>query len=126
MSLSSASTTRYGLVCSAQGLCDSCAQTAPHSPVARPLRAAAKPAYRRVVVVCALALVTLVALLLTDIGLIVGISGAVLGASIVYVIPSVIALRARSAMGQTAPLALYGLVPLGALIGVLGVVMTLR
>ena len=74
-----------------------------------------------------LALVTTVAVLLTDIGLIVGISGAVLGAAIVYVIPAMIALRAGGAGGgAVAKATLYGLVPLGAVIGVLGVVMTLK
>ena len=66
---------------------------------------------------------TVVAVLLTDIGLIVGVSGAVLGASIVYIIPAAIALEARSGRGAAL---LYCLMPLGALIGVLGVVMTLR
>ena len=116
----------YGLVSSARGLCTSGAQACERrgpGPAGAALRAAAHPARRRAVVLGALALVTVVAVLLTDIGLIVGVSGAVLGASIVYIIPAAIALEARSGRGAAL---LYCLMPLGALIGVLGVVMTLK
>jgi len=118
----------FGLVTSARGLAETGAAAAgPESRLAAPLRAAAAPSGRRALVLSALAFVTVVAVLIADIGLIVGLSGAVLGAAIVYVIPAIIALRAGGAGGGAAANAmLYGLMPLGAVIGVLGVVMALK
>lgn len=118
----------FGLVTSARGLAQTGAAAAgPENPLAAPLRAVAQPAGRRALVLGMLALVTTVAVLLTDIGLIVGISGALLGAAIVYVIPAMIALSVGGAGGGAAATAtLYALLPLGAVIGVLGVVMTLK
>ena len=85
-----------------------------------------------------LALTSRAAILVQDIGLVVGISGALLGAAIVYIFPALIYGSARLAelrdaqrdgRNESATLELgitYSLVPLGLFLGVLGVWMTLQ
>ena len=69
-------------------------------------------------------------MLLTDIGLVVGLTGAVMGSAIVYVVPACIFLRAAELSGAKLPratkAAATALVPLGAFLGVLGVYFTLK
>lgn len=79
-----------------------------------------------------LACIAAVAILVQDIGLIVGVSGALLGASIVYVFPALLyggALRQRNEeTGSSLSLAegsIFLLVPLGAFLGILGIYMTI-
>ena len=69
-----------------------------------------------------LAVITFVAVTCTDIGVIVGVSGALLGALIVYIIPALLYKGAR----DDAPQAIQALVPLGAFLGVLGVYYSLK
>ena len=69
-----------------------------------------------------LAVITFVAVTCTDIGVIVGVSGALLGALIVYIIPPLLYKGAR----DDAPQAIQALVPLGAFLGVLGVYYSLK
>ena len=82
-----------------------------------------------------LAFISTIAVLVKDIGLVVGISGALLGASIVYIFPALIYRAACTQSKSKADLAKGGripplemlcflLVPLGAFLGVLGVYMT--
>mmetsp|Transcript_14633 Transcript_14633/g.49560 ORF Transcript_14633/g.49560 Transcript_14633/m.49560 type:complete len:205 (+) Transcript_14633:2-616(+) len=78
-----------------------------------------------------LATVTAVAVSITDIGVIAGCTGAVLGASIVYVLPSLMYVKAMEQAAGGAPLPLSKranvlLVPFGVALGVLGVIMTLQ
>ena len=68
-----------------------------------------------------LAAISAVAILLTDIGIVVGLSGALLGASIVYIFPALI----YTQVAAPSP-AVYALVPLGAFLGLLGVWQTLK
>ena len=70
------------------------------------------------------------ALSVTDIGLVVGITGSVIGASIVYVLPSVMALRTAQ-MNPASSLNAHknvcrALIPLGAAIGAVGAAETLK
>ena len=95
-------------------------------------------AYIKPTTLVLLAAITAIAILITDIGLIVGISGALLGASIVYVFPALIYYVARrnekdksleAQHSQVASLeqsAVLLLVPFGIFLGVLGVWMTLK
>ena len=70
-----------------------------------------------------LAFISAVAILLTDIGLVVGISGALLGAAIVYIFPALIyGIATDSSVFSP----VYALVPLGAFLGLLGVWQTLK
>ena len=69
-----------------------------------------------------LAVITFVAVTCTDIGVIVGVSGALLGALIVYIIPPLLYKGAR----DDAPQAIQAPVPLGAFLGVLGVYYSLK
>jgi hypothetical protein len=79
---------------------------------------------RSAVTLLLLAAITGVAITLKDIATIVGISGALLGAGIVYVIP---ALVYSKAMGPgSASWGVYALYPLGAFLGILGTFMTLK
>lgn len=95
--------------------------------VAGALRAAAAPANRKPLTLASLLIVTLVAVSVSDIGVVVGVSGAVLGAAIVYIYPALIYTRAARAAGGTAPLLLEPvMLSLGAVIAVLGVYMTLK
>ena len=77
---------------------------------------------RFMLVVSMLAVITFVAVTCTDIGVIVGVSGALLGALIVYIIPPLLYKGAR----DDAPQAIQALVPLGAFLGVLGVYYSLK
>ena len=70
-----------------------------------------------------LAFISAVAILLTDICLVVGISGALLGAAIVYIFPALIyGIATDSSVFSP----VYALVPLGAFLGLLGVWQTLK
>lgn len=89
------------------------------SAVRRMLDAVAAPASRVPLVLGLLSLITFVACTLTDIGVIVGVSGALLGSAVVYIIPSLLYADAASAS------AVYSIVPLGAFFGILGTYMTL-
>ena len=80
------------------------------------------PRPSRVLQVSMLAVITFVAVTCTDIGVIVGVSGALLGALIVYIIPPLLYKGAR----DDAPQAIQALVPLGAFLGVLGVYYSLK
>lgn len=75
------------------------------------------------VTLCFLSIISCVAILVQDIGLVVGISGAVLGASIVYIYPALIY---GCVSGQPLCSPIYLLVPLGIFLGVLGVWQTLK
>jgi len=66
-----------------------------------------------------------IAIVVVDIGLVVGVSGAVLGAAIVYIFPALIYAQARLGMSALETALVYSLVPLGTVVGVLGVWMTL-
>lgn len=91
------------------------------------LRAAAAPANRKPLILTSLLIVTLIAISVGDIGVVVGISGAVLGAAIVYIIPALIYTRAtRAAGGEASPLLEPTMLSLGTVIAVLGVYMTLK
>jgi len=70
-----------------------------------------------------LSAISLIAILVQDIGFIVGVSGALLGAAIVYIYPALIY---GAASGQSIFAPVYALVPLGAFLGVLGVWQTLK
>ena len=95
--------------------------------VAGALRAAAAPANRKPLTLASLLIVTLIAVSVSDIGVVVGVSGAVLGAAIVYIIPALIYTRAARAAGGEAPLLLEpAMLSLGSVIAVLGVYMTLK
>ena len=98
---------------------------------------AAAPAARGPLTVGLVAAATTAAVLLTDIGLVVGLTGAVMGSAIVYVVrrsvhvvPACIFLRAAELSGAKLPratkAAATALVPLGAFLGVLGVYFTLK
>lgn len=116
----------FGFPLAFVGLKESCASLGPLLPA--PARALASRHDPLVVVM--LALVTLVACIARDIGLLVGISGAVLGSMIVYVFPALIwvkvAEKHRPAQAQAARRANLPLVPLGAFVGALGVYMSLK
>jgi len=70
--------------------------------------------------------ISAVAILVIDIGLVVGISGAVLGAAIVYIFPALIYAEARPGVSLLELTLVYGLVPMGLAVGILGVWMTLQ
>jgi amino acid permease len=78
-----------------------------------------------------LLIISTIAILVSDIGLVVGISGALLGAAIVYIFPALIYGRVRQACTNdkrgldVEMVATYALIPLGTFLGVLGVWMTL-
>ena len=84
-----------------------------------------------------LSIIALVAILVSDIGLVVGVSGALLGASLCYVFPALIYGAARqkqleragtvaTARDQLVTALVALLVPFGAFLGILGVWMTLK
>mmetsp|Transcript_16760 Transcript_16760/g.38451 ORF Transcript_16760/g.38451 Transcript_16760/m.38451 type:complete len:375 (+) Transcript_16760:1-1125(+) len=89
------------------------------------VRSAARAARHspRALTVAFLSAIALIAILLTDIGAVVGVSGALLGASIVYIYPAVIYSRV---MHLHALSVVHALVPLGAVLGILGVWQTLK
>lgn len=89
----------------------------------RAFRSLAADASRVPLIVALLAVITAVACAVEDIGVVVGVSGALLGAAIVYCFPPLIYGRAR---GASTPQAVYCLIPLGAFLGVLGTYVTLR
>ncbi len=74
---------------------------------------------------CMLALITAIACIISDIGVVVGIAGALLGAAIVYTYPPIMYAAARRRTSSPAPRAIYGLVLLGVFLGVLGTHVTL-
>ena len=110
------------------GLRDSVGGLCRHWP--QTLGWAAAPAARGPLTVGLVAAATTAAVLLTDIGLVVGLTGAVMGSAIVYVVPACIFLRAAELSGAKLPratkAAATALVPLGAFLGVLGVYFTLK
>jgi sodium-coupled neutral amino acid transporter 11 len=85
----------------------------------RSLASVASPSARVPLVLSLLALITFVACTLTDIGVIVGVSGALLGSAVVYIFPALIYADVASASS------VYAVVPLGAFFGILGTYMTL-
>jgi len=89
------------------------------SGLKRALASVSAPGARVPLVLSLLTLVTFVACTLTDIGVIVGVSGALLGAAVVYIFPSLIYADVANAS------AVYAIVPLGAFFGILGTYMTL-
>mmetsp|Transcript_21351 Transcript_21351/g.58730 ORF Transcript_21351/g.58730 Transcript_21351/m.58730 type:complete len:470 (-) Transcript_21351:395-1804(-) len=89
------------------------------SPMRFALVKVASPESRVPLVLSLLALITFVACTLTDIGVIVGVSGALLGAAVVYIFPALIYAEVASASS------VYAIVPLGAFFGILGTYMTL-
>ena len=114
-----------GLRNSVVGMCESLADdatTALPPSVCSALLAVADDSNRFMLVVSMLAVITFVAVTCTDIGVIVGVSGALLGALIVYIIPPLLYKGAR----DDAPQAIQALVPLGAFLGVLGVYYSLK
>ena len=114
-----------GLRNSVVGMCESLADdamTALPPSVCSALLAVADDSNRFMLVVSMLAVITFVAVTCTDIGVIVGVSGALLGALIVYIIPPLLYKGAR----DDAPKAIQALVPLGAFLGVLGVYYSLK
>lgn len=117
----------FGFPLAMVGLRDSAAsvlETLGESTAAPPLLAAAARAAAaspRALTLAFLAAISAVAILLTDIGIVVGLSGALLGASIVYIFPALI----YTQVAAPSP-AVYALVPLGAFLGLLGVWQTLK
>lgn len=89
-------------------------------PLASAVRAAATNT--KGLTIALLAIATAIAITLDDIGLVVGVSGALLGAAIVYVFPALIYGRAVDAPLASA---VHALIPLGATLGILGVRQTL-
>ncbi|CAN0217572.1 unnamed protein product, partial [Discosporangium mesarthrocarpum] len=55
---------------------------------------------RTPITVCLLAAVTVIAVAVTDIGFVVGITGSLLGASICYIIPAVLFVKAHRRFGS--------------------------
>ena len=91
------------------GLCSAFAQAASTPAAARTALQVAGRAHAPIVLAWLL-LITVVACLFGDIGVIVGITGAVLGASMVYCIPVLIYSKARAG---AMPKLIYGIVPFG-------------
>ena len=112
---------RYSVVGRCESLADDATTALPPS-VCSALLAVADDSNRFMLVVSMLAVITFVAVTCTDIGVIVGVSGALLGALIVYIIPPLLYKGAR----DDAPQAIQALVPLGAFLGVLGVYYSLK
>lgn len=92
--------------------------------------AIAAPTARAPLTVALMVCATTIAALLTDIGIVVGVTGALMGSAIVYVVPALIFVRAAKVSGVRLPRAVElgtnALVPFGGFLAMLGLYFTLR
>ncbi len=95
------------------------------SPFRKAMRGLCPEGARVPLTLTLLGTITAIACTISDIGTIVGIAGALLGAAIVYTYPPLMYAAARRATPNPAPAAVYALVPLGAFLGILGTYVTL-
>ena len=104
-----------------------CASLSSEPLLPPPLRAAAAAvstkSSRVPLILSSLLVITAIACAVRDMGVVVGVSGALLGGAIVYTMPSLIYI---SACGAATPPLIYLLPPLGIFFGILGASLTLQ
>ena len=94
-----------------------------------PLAIMSNPKYEDMIRMGLLAVATFVAYACDDIGLVVGLTGSLVGATIVYIAPAAITLRANRMVpiiGSFQTVVCYGLILLGLVLGSIGAAETIK